>query len=187
MDASNYTGPLTDQGCHELLAAGIQGVIVQAVTGLDGHSYTRQQLSACVANGLRIQGYVYCNHGQSVASRLPMYDGFPVETIWLDVEASGLTKANVNRDFALIDTFLGDGDPAGCYSGHWYFQQQGWLKYTKWADEGRALWNSAYDGIADPDVGFVPYGGWQQCAVKQYRGTSSIGSVQQIDLDAARP
>lgn len=159
---------------------------MQAVTGLDGKSYTRQQLSACTANGLRIQGYVFCTHAQSVASRLPMFDGFPVETVWLDVEASGLTKTNVDRDLALIDAYVPEAAPVGVYSGHWYFQQQGWLKYTNWADEGRALWDSNYDGVADPDVGFVPFGGWTQCEVKQYRGTSVVGSVMQLDLDASR-
>lgn len=117
-----------------------------------------------------------------MAKRLPLFDGFPVETIWLDAEAAGLTKADVDRDLALIDKYL--GALAGIYGAKWFWDQQKWTNHSYWSD--RLLWAAIYDGVADPDVGFVPFGGWTQCEVKQYRGTSAIGSVMQIDLDASR-
>jgi hypothetical protein len=160
-------------------------VIVQAITGNDGQSYARQQLDACVRNGLRIQGYVWCFPGapsSSMLSRLAMFNGFDIEALWLDVEQTGLTIADVDRDLALCDRYL--SQPTGIYSGRWYWIQQHWLNNTKWAD--RDLWDSRYDGVDDADVNFVPYGGWTQCQVKQYAGTSAIGSVRQIDLDVMR-
>ncbi len=179
MDASNYTGALTDSQCDDLLAAGVVGVIVQAITGLDGNSYTRQQLQKCVDKGLRIQGYVWCFPNADVSGRLSMFDGFGLEHLWLDVEQQGLTTANVQRDLDLCDSYT--GGTTGVYTGKWFWDQMGWS--TLWSV--RPLWDSNYDGVADPVVNFRPYGGWTHPTVKQYAGTSHIGNVFQIDLDAA--
>jgi hypothetical protein len=182
VDASNYSGAFTDAHCADLKTAGVVGVIVQAITGLDGVSYTRQQLLACVRNGLRIQGYVWCFPGASQASmrgRLAMLDGFALEALWLDVEQAGLKIADVDRDLGLCDAYL--SELTGIYSGRWFFAQQGWLGVTKWS--GRPLWDSNYNGVPVVGAGFVPYGGWTKPVVSQYQGTSSIGRVQQIDLD----
>ena len=158
------------------------GVIIQAITGLDGISYTRQQLLACVQNGLRIQGYVWCfprATKASMQSRLAMFDGFAIEALWLDVEQAGLSVADVDRDLALGDAYIGGME--GIYSGRWFFVQQGWLNVTKWSN--RPLWDSNYDGVPVVAANFRPYGGWTVPAIKQYQGTSTIGHVQQIDLD----
>jgi hypothetical protein len=106
VDCSNYTGNLTDQGCADLKAAGYVGVIIQAITGLDGVSYTRQQLAACVHNGLRIAGYVWCfpfAAPGSMLTRLGMFDGYRLEFLALDVEEAGTRKFDVDRDLALCD------------------------------------------------------------------------------------
>jgi hypothetical protein len=182
IDASNYTNALSDAQCAEVKAAGVVGVIIQAVTGLDGVSYTRQQLEACVRNGLRIQGYVWCFPRASEASmrnRLAMFDGFPIEALWLDVEQAGLYGADVDRDLAVCDAYT--GRKTGIYSGRWYFANQGWLGIRWWAD--RPLWDANYDGVAVVKADFTPYGGWTTPVVKQFRGTSAIGSVHEIDMD----
>ena len=147
-------------------------------------SYTRQQIDACIRNGLRIAGYVWCFPGDtasSMHSRLKMFDGFALESLWLDVEQSHVKVADVDSDLAVCDAY--SGHLTGIYSGHWYFQQQGWLGVTKWADQGRPLWDSRYDGVPVTQAGFVAYGGWHSCLIKQYAGTSTVGSVSQIDLD----
>jgi hypothetical protein len=181
-DTSNWTKDLTDQGCADLKAAGIVGVIAQAITGLDGISYTRQQLDACVRNGLRIAGYVWCfphDSRASMSGRLQMFDGFAIETLWLDVEQNGLKRTDVDGDLALCDAYK--GAPTGIYSGRWFFVQQGWQHDTWWSS--RPLWDSNYTGVAEVGTGFVPYGGWTMPTMSQYRGTSTIGHVNQIDLD----
>lgn len=183
-DVSNYTGVLTDAGCAELKAAGFVGLIIQAITGTNGISYTRQQLSACVRNGLRIQGYIWCWSTPSVLSRLPMFNGYELENLWLDVEQAGLPQSSVDRDLTLCDEYI--QKTSHIYSGRWFFADQNWLNLTKWSDQGRLLWDSNYDNNPDVDAGFRPYGGWNQCEIKQYIGTSSIGSVHEIDLNVSR-
>lgn len=159
----------------DLKAAGVVGIIIQAVTGLDGKSYTRQQLAMAVAHGFRVQGYLFPG---SVAAKLRLFDGAPIENLWLDVELP-ITETAVNQALALCDAYL--GGVTGIYSGKWFFDSQGWSHQGLWA--GRPLWDSHYDGLAVTQADFTPYGGWTTPAVKQYAGTSSIGHVHQLDLD----
>lgn len=181
---SNYTGELTDQGCADLKAAGYVGAIVQAITGRDGVSWTRQQLHACARNGLRIQGYVWCFPGASKASmssRLGMFDGSNIERLWLDVEQAGLKASDVDRDLSVCDHYM--SAKVGCYSGRWFFARQGWLGHTAWSD--RLLWDSHYNGEPVVGAGFIPYAGWTVPTMSQFAGTSSVGSVHEIDLNVA--
>lgn len=179
VDGSNYTGTLTPRMCHDLKQAGYVGMIIQAITGFNGQTFTRQQLQMCLDQGLRIQGYVWSFGSVDVASRLRMFDGFRIEALWLDVEDDASTVRTVNRDLALCDAYM--GRPTGVYSGKWMFDRKGWSKHRYWAD--RLLWNAVYDGVPDVNYGFVPYGGWTSQAIKQFAGTSSIGSLQQVDLN----
>jgi hypothetical protein len=153
----------------------VVGVIIQAVTGLDSKSYTRQQLAMCRTNGLRTQGYVFPG---GLAAKLARFDGHALEALWLDVELP-ITEAAVNAALIQCDAYT--GQRTGLYSGKWFFDQQGWSHHSYWAS--RPLWDSHYNGVAVTQQGFVPYGGWTSCVIKQYAGTSAIGSVHQIDLD----
>ena len=155
------------------------GVIIQAVIGLDGTTYTRQQLEACWRNGLRIQGYVFPG---GLSWKLPMFDGYAIEGLWLDLELP-ITIAAVNAALQQCDAYI--GGTTGIYTGKWFFDQEGWSTKAYWAN--RPLWDANYDGVPVPAVDFVPYGGWTSCVIKQYRGTSSIGDVHMIDLDTSLP
>lgn len=176
---------MTDQGCADLLAAGFVGVIVQAITGTDGKSYTRQQLAAALRNGLRIRGYTWAFPGSSagsLTSRLALFDGFAIEHLYHDLEQSGETVSGMDRDLALCDAYL--GRKAGIYTARQVYANLGLAGVTKWSD--RDLWDAHWDGVIDVDANFLPYGGWDHCQVKQYGGENSIGSVHQIDLNIAR-
>jgi hypothetical protein len=177
VDASNYTGNFSDQMMQDLKSAGIIGVIVQAVTGSDGRTYTTQQLQAASAAGFQLQGYVFPG---GLDYKLPMFDGYNLEGLWLDLEIP-ITIEGVDEALAATDAYI--KGVTGIYSGRWFFVQQGWLTMTKWADQGRPLWDSNYDGDAVVDDNFHPYGGWDHCVVKQYAGTSSVGSCHEIDLN----
>jgi hypothetical protein len=185
-DLSNYTGPLDPVGCNDLKNAGYVGIIVQAITGLNNKSWTRQQLSTAVDQGLRIAGYVWAFKTVDVTPRLRMYDGFQLESLWLDVEGDAYigypSIESIDRDLALCDAYT--GLPTGIYSGKWFFDLMGWSASDRWAD--RLLWDSDYDGVPDVDHGFTPYGGWTSRAIKQFAGTSRIGRVDQIDLNVMR-
>lgn len=182
VDMSNYSGALTEGMLDDLWAAGYVGTVVQAITGLNGISYTLQQLDALTRRGFRIAGYVWCFPGastQSMKSRLSLFDGFPLEFLALDVEEVGLSRADVDRDLLLCDQYT--GKKTWIYSGAWFFDLQGWHNQTWWAD--RELWDSSYDHVPDVAKGFVPYGGWTRRRMKQFEGTSSIGRLHQIDLN----
>jgi hypothetical protein len=177
VDASNYTGAFTNQMMLDLQNAGVISIIIQAVTGRDGKSFTRQQLDMASRHGFSLMGYVFPD---GLESKLPMYDGYQLLALWLDVELP-ITRAGVDAALAQCDSYF--GARTGIYTGKWFFDQQGWSQQSYWAD--RDLWDSNYDGIAVVGADFRPYGGWDHRVIKQYAGTSSIGSVHQIDLDVA--
>lgn len=175
VDASNYTGPLTDGQCQELKAAGVVGVIIQAITGLDNNSYTRQQLAACVRNGLLIAGYVFPG---DLVTKLAMFNGYVLRSLWLDIELP-ISIGAVDSVLMQCDAYF--GGLTGIYTGKWFFDQMWWSTLNLWST--RPLWDSNYDGDGNLLTDFRPYGGWTIPTIKQYAGTSSIGNVHQIDLD----
>lgn len=182
VDMSNWTKELTSGMLDDLRAAGYVGAIVQAITGNDGISYTSRQLAALSIGRFRIAGYLWCFPGASPSSiqgRLAMFDGYALEFLALDVEQVGVSRADVDRDLAECDSYR--GTPTWIYSGKWFFDLQGWSGQNWWAE--RSLWDSAYDGNPDLAAGFVPYGGWVSRRMKQFMGTSSVGRLQQVDLN----
>lgn len=171
-DLSNYTGDLTADKIAALKAVGVVGIIVQAVTGLDGLSYTRQQLHAANTNGLLIAGYVWCYEALDVGDRLALFNGFTLESLWLDVETT-LSVGAVDRDLNLCDNHI-EG-LTGIYTGKWVFDMLGWSDQRLWSY--RPLWVSIYDGVADLDAGFRSFGGWLGATIKQYQDTGPIAGV----------
>jgi len=160
--------------CDDMQAAGVDGVIVQAITGLDGISYTRQQLQKTLDRGFRIAGYVWCfPGGPSVASRLSMFDGFKLEWLALDNEQAGLSFADMDRDFALCDAYMG-GQLTEDYTAYWFYQLMGWLRITRYSN--RALWYAAYDEQAAMSS-FVPFGGWTTPRTHQFTDKQLYGGV----------
>jgi hypothetical protein len=188
-DGSNYTQELTDQGCADLKAAGVGGMIAQAITGADGRTFTRQQLDALERNGLKSRGYIWAFPGEgdaSIDSRLAMFDGYPILGIGVDVEQDGLSEYDISHLLQKAEAYLARRAIAGLpwfYTAFWYFARRRWLNLTLW--KRYPLWDTRYNGRTDPLFAFVPYGGWTAADVvaTQYWGTSSIGHVHQIDLD----
>jgi hypothetical protein len=132
-----------------------------------------------------VQGYVWAFPGGGafgLRSRLAMFDGADIEALWLDVEQAGLSVADVDLALAVCDEIVGYLK-TGVYSGRWFFAQQGWLAITKWSP--RPLWDSNYTGDPTVGSGFKPYGGWSWPTITQYMGTSSVGNVDQIDLNVS--
>jgi GH25 family lysozyme M1 (1,4-beta-N-acetylmuramidase) len=167
VDVSNFQGELTQDTIASLKAQSCSFVVVQAITGADGVSYTRQQLQAAVSAGFEVQGYVWCFPGDTQASieqRLHLFDGFPITQLWLDVEQAGVTVDDVNRVLPCCDAYI--GGKTHIYTGKWFFDQMGWSGQALWSD--RLLWDAHYDGDPDPDSNFASYGGWQRCEMKQY-------------------
>jgi hypothetical protein len=163
----------------------VVGGVVQAITGLDGKTYTRQQLDALQRNGLRIRGYVWGFRGasgnpRSMLGRLAMFDGFPIENLWYDLEEAGLSVADVDSDLVLCDAYR--SDLVGIYSAYWYFYQQGWLRLTRWSD--RRLWEALFNLDPTLNAGFVPYGGWTQPFAHQFDAHWRGVPGRELDISA---
>lgn len=154
---------------------------------------TIQQLIGCHAAGIACDVYVFpyfANGISDCARRLNEVTkaGVPIRRVWLDVEDVDPSQAAwtpsqrvdmIARWLDTCDQFPAAHKPAGVYTGAWW-----WVPYTANTPvfRGRPLWTAQYDGIEDTNV-FSPYGGWSSCAVKQYRGSSSLAGVDGVDLD----
>jgi hypothetical protein len=194
VDISNYTTALT----AERLASwktdhDIGLVIVQSLNQADfPQSDTAGQVALCQEAGLPVDIYVYpffANGPNDAARRLRGVVGLSVRRVWLDVEDvdgsseawSAEQRANaVARWLVDCDAFPTTGtSPAGIYTGQWY-----WNSYmrgiTRFAS--RSLWDADYDGVDNVAYGWEPYGGWVERAVKQYRGTTTLDGVGNVDL-----
>jgi len=181
VDVSNFQKDLTDNMVRDMQSGGVVGIVSQAITGLDGRTYCRQQLQKAGESGLRQAGYVWCFPNSSVASRLHMFDGFSLEFLALDVEQAGTTVTAVNRDFALCDAYI--GGVTEDYTARWFFENQGWLNYRIWAN--RPLWYALYDFERSLDD-FVPFGGWTQPRMHQFSASEWFGG-EPMDISIRYP
>lgn len=172
-------------------------VIVQAVDPPPGYppTMTRQQIEACAAAGMPTDVYMYLwsrgNQRLDMLAKLGLLVGLEqhVGRLWLDVEdtagATILARLSAIRlAFTVLDEWsMLNGKPRpGLYTGKWW-----WTAYLGnpplYAE--RLLWASQYDGVEDPDV-FNPFGGWKSCAIKQYRGSSTLAGVGGVDMNIMR-
>src|SRR5215831_11099821 len=114
IDVSNYQRELTDDLFEHWRALGYRGLIVQAVTGLDGRSYTHQQCQAGLDHGWEIASYVWCSTGDSMSdarfrARLELIEPYvaPMHFVALDVEEAGLQIEDVDADLMHCDEIKG--------------------------------------------------------------------------------
>ena len=170
LDVSNYQRELGDDFFTRWSREGFSGLIVQAVVGLDGRSYTSQQIRAARDHGWAVAAYIWCSQGDGINAwrfqqRAALLEPFidHLSFIALDVEEAGLQPEDVDADLLRADFLKGDSP---LYTGYWVFEQAGWLNETYWAE--RRLWDSNYDRLRSVDVGFRPYGGWHEAWMKQY-------------------
>jgi glycosyl hydrolase family 25 len=162
-------------------------VVVQAIDPPPSYpsSQTVQQLLACQAAGLHTEAYVYLwtSNSTDITRQLGLLQGLGVQRVWLDCEdtTAATPLSRVRAIGSGLAQIAAAGYAAGIYTGRWW-----WTQYagdpTDWAS--LPLWASIYDGKPDLASGFVPFGGWQEVTMKQYSGTSSLGGIGGIDLDA---
>lgn len=191
VDVSNYTGQLSQANLAAWKARGVDLVIVQAFPMSYATKYwnQRQQMDACQAAGMPFNNYIY-DYLHDPTWRdgcLAGLEGVPLKPayVWADEEdttASNmpLTK-RVSAVAATLTKIAAAGYQAGVYTGRWF-----WVGYmgNTTAFKSYPLWDANYDGVPDPDLGFVPYGGWTHPTIKQYQGTTTLDGVGNVDLDA---
>jgi hypothetical protein len=196
IDVSNYSSDFTPENLAALKDAGVGLVIVQSIDPPAGYpaGKTRAQIEACLAAGLAVDGYVYLWFDLGVDDmkrKLALLDGLPIRQLWLDVEDESAARysqadceAKVAAALAECDAFpTTGGQPTGIYTGAWYWQPRTYMGNTT-AFSDRKLWDAHYDTVADASVGFVPYGGWESCRIKQFAGSSELAGITGVDLDA---
>jgi hypothetical protein len=169
IDVSNHQGILRPSWFEEWSERGYSGLIVQGVEGLSGESFTRRQLWAAQDAGWRIAGYVWCNADQAanlirLRQRLDFFNGFKLDFLALDVEELDTKRHDVDASLLVCDAQL--KTHTWLYTAKWVFDGLGWSDEAYWPN--RKLWTAWYDGEADVDVGFEPYGGWDRCDMKQF-------------------
>jgi hypothetical protein len=64
-------------------------------------------------------------------------------------------------------------------TGKWVFDQAGWSNQRYWAE--RRLWDSNYDGVANVDHNFRPYGGWLEAWMKQFTDDPLDCNICRVD------
>jgi hypothetical protein len=192
---SNFTDPLTPTAVQGLKSAGIGHVIVQAVDPPREYPVgrTRDQVQACLDAGLTVDAYVWLWFDldtDDVQRKLQLLEGLNIRQLWLDVEDTAAVKydqatceAKVTQALAVCDGFAASGGmKTGVYSGRWFWTDRRYMGNTTSFAE-RELWDANYDEIADAALGYAPYGGWQRCVIKQFRGTTVMAGIHGLDLN----
>ena len=170
IDVSNYQRNLGPDFFHTWGARGYSGLIVQAVTGSDGHSYTRQQCQAGLDNGWELNGYIWCP--SNYQSRLSLFDGFFLNELYLDVEGPDLTWSEIDVGFSACDDYL--GGITGMYTRANMFQN--WIDRYSF----RKLWEAYYSDNPDIDDGWRPFGGWTERYMRQFSENPLDQNVRRI-------
>ena len=189
VDVSNYTGPLNAAQLAAWKRDGIELVIVQAIDPPAGYppGCTVQQIQACQAAGLDVEAYVFLWFGlgtSDIQAKLGLLDGLGIRRVWLDVEDTGARSLRLPKRISVVQGALNAiaaaGYDNGIYTGYWFWS--GYMGNTS-ALNSYDLWDAHYDGDPNVSTGFVPYGGWSTCLIKQYAGTSTLDGVGNVDLD----
>jgi hypothetical protein len=195
VDISNYTSSLTATALEGLKREGVSHVIVQAVDPPAPFppGQTREQIQACLDAGLTVDAYVWLWFDldpSDIQHKLHLLDGLKIRQLWLDVEDTAASKYDqptteqrVSAALKLCDAYAtSSGEKTGVYSGRWFWVDRRYMGNCQTFKE-RELWDANYDDVADATLGFVSYGGWNQVAIKQYRGTSVLANVSGLDLN----
>ncbi len=169
-------------------------VIVQAVDPPRGFppTQTRQQIETCATAGMPTDAYLYLwtrgDQRADMLSKLHLLDGLEqhVDRLWLDVEDTAAATilarlTSIRVALAVLDAWsTHHGKPRpGIYAARWHWTA--YLGNTPLYGD-RLLWAADYDDVDDPSV-FQPFGGWDKCQIKQYKGTSALAGVSGVDLD----
>jgi hypothetical protein len=199
VDLSNYSTGFTAENLATAVQNGLECCIIQAFPPTH-RAYPDQcaQAALCDSQNVTWMAYIYdylaspdwrdgCLDGLSQL----VDQGHTPYKLWADEEdvtpdARGMS---VQDRIAAIDATVqalnswsasaGLTAAAGIYTAAWW-----WVPNTgnDTSFSTDPLWAAQYDD--DPDtVDFKPFGGWTECAIKQFRGTSTLGKIGGLDLD----
>lgn len=161
---------------------GAQQVIVRMYQPgeLPSQDHSRAQVESARANNCRVGAYMWLYAAWDArkqirdAVALARDCGLSLRYLWIDYEPyTDGTMPTIEQLFQACSACLIEGVKPGVYSSKWCYPDD-----TTMVDTNVPLWAAQYDGIESVD-NFIPFGGWTQCAAKQYQGSP-------IDLSAWR-
>lgn len=175
VDMSSWGGPITSAKVESLWQAGAR----RAIVGVSDVELARQQLTLTAERGMEIQAYSYMYWGANNEERLDRVrraaQGLPLAFVWPDFEDK---NAPLDDPAGVISWMRGCmalaerlGLPVGVYTAAWWWRS--WARNTA-AFAHYPLWVAQYDEW--PVLTMTPFGGWTECAMKQYKGTTVLGS-----------
>jgi hypothetical protein len=204
VDMSKWGGELTIAEAKEMIAAGIDTIIVGTGNPVFGGAgqWSRQQLSTWKqAGGKRSEVYIYLYMaGDPVAqvkNGLSTCSGFDIKRWWLDAEDTESPELNAGQRTrflndciaALIGHHPSHNYPSklkyGIYTGQWWWKPQmnnsSAFKHLDLWDSWYPTGSSASNPIYQPWAG-REYGGWEQPAIYQFTNTTTLAG-QSVDLN----
>lgn len=196
LDVSSYSGPISDGEWTRAYEDGWGLAVVQAWGGLSDHSsgpnpLCEFQLAGARGNGFLTAIYIVIPPDDTVETheliRVAKEAAGPeyqhVLFVAPDIEDAQRRPLHpVDPDARLHNALVNIGHPI----------MPIYTSRSMWADVMREstafahlpLWDARWSAQQRLDDGWVPYGGWWECAMRQYQGTTIIHGIT-VDLNVA--
>lgn len=177
-DVSFWETPLAQSQMDCFWTSGVRHVVV----GTQVAAIARQQLAMAVSRGMTVDAYVYIYWDRDMVAQVEaafdMVKGFPIGTMWLDIEeASGATALGANKLTAAIRTGINQckthGVGCGLYTSPGYWKT--YLNDTR-ALTDVPLWYALYNKKRTlSDWTTERFGGWARPVAKQFQTAPLCG------------
>lgn len=177
-DVSFWETPLAQSQMDCFWTSGVRHVVV----GTQVAAIARQQLAMAVSRGMTVDAYVYIYWDRDMVAQVEaafdMVKGFPIGTMWLDIEeASGATALGANKLTAAIRTGINQckthGVGCGLYTSPGYWKT--YLNDTR-ALTDVPLWYALYNKKRTlSDWTTENFGGWARPVAKQFQTAPLCG------------
>lgn len=187
VDMSTYGGELTATEAECMADAGVKLIIAGAGHPNSLGKWTEKQAEAASKAGLLIDGYRWLRLTEPIAPQMEnafssMGNMLPkVRMWWIDCEDTNLGDMTPPQVVAAIQEAVAfcakKKVKHGIYTGRWWWPKTG----DSIAFAHLPLWAAYYDENWDG----LPYGGWAQSAIHQYKGTTDLCG-QSVDLNYAK-
>lgn len=196
LDVSSHSGPISVFKWRAAFEDGWQLAIVQAWGGLPGggsgpNPHCSQQLATARVSGLLTAIYIVIppdtdphTHLLILRAKEAAGDEYQhVRAVAMDIEDEDRRPLHpTDPDARLMDAIDNVPDkPVWIYTslGMWPPMMGDSCTFPDYP-----LWDARWSPPEGLDGGFVPYGGWSECAMRQYQGTTLIHGIS-ADLNVA--
>lgn len=192
LDVSEWQGPIEESQWREAYAAGYRMAIVQAWGGgpVKGgrNAYCAQQLAGARKAGLTTAIYIFIPSDTTTLTHFLIQAGKDaagaeyeyVKFVALDIEGDELLHPT-DPCGRLANAVSNVKDkPVVIYSS---LNMWGICMRNDACFQHLPLWDARYDNIPELDTNWVPYGGWEKRAGKQYKGTTTVPGGFSADLN----